>query len=565
VNGLAVISGNSEERDGGYHAMLRASGRTSKLLPGLVGFMRLASILVLTLVCVGAAHAGDFELYTTLDTEFTMESAMGPGAGDSLSGDGVKYQSILTVRGNQNGENDSQLFSIGLRVGDSLRLGGRTLSLTNLRWQKSTDRYRLNLGDTMEFFSQYALTNSFKGFSITSIAKEPAGMDLTVIAGYAYPRWENLYAGTEVKAAQRQVLGVRLASSQSSSSSTEYGVSMVHTSDKSGINPGDTLYDNSLYSLDFGFELIAGLNAKVVAAISDSIEHSSSGDQALGGTAYQIEFTSAAKQGRASFIYERISSGFLSLMGSAKPDRERVKLRIRSDFSKTMSLTVGYLYLRDNLDGQKPKTTTSKKPEISLNLKRVFDRRYASFDAALKFDEKRVGADRMVDTKTLSVSYRDRFGLIDTSVGILGALLNDVDGSSVSRTNDITYTLNLSTRMDVGQVALRSALNGALTTTFDHISGKVSQKTDVALEMRSDFPSVNANSSVKIGQANSVGTLSDSQKTYLSLSVYYRPGFLSSLRDGRLYLRAAYNDYRYPDASKNRSESSVTGGVSLCW
>lgn len=119
--------------------------------------------------------------------------------------------------------------------------------------------------------------------------------------------------------------------------------------------------------------------------------------------------------------------------------------------------------------------------------------------------------------------------------------------------------------MDVGQVALRSALNGALTTTFDHISGKVSQKTDVALEMRSDFPSVNANSSVKIGQANSVGTLSDSQKTYLSLSVYYRPGFLSSLRDGRLYLRAAYNDYRYPDASKNRSESSVTGGVSLCW
>ena len=53
------------------------------------------------------------------------------------------------------------------------------------------------------------------------------------------------------------------------------------------------------------------------------------------------------------------------------------------------------------------------------------------------------------------------------------------------------------------RVVLRPILNGALTTTLDHISLKVSQKTDVALEMRSDFPSVNANSSVKIGQANS--------------------------------------------------------------
>ena len=565
MNGLAVMSGDSEDGDGGYWIMLRAAGRTSKLLPGLVGFMRLAYILVLTLVCVGAAHAGDFELYTTLDTEFKTESATGPGAGDSLSGDGVKYQSILTVRGTQSRENGSQLFSIGLRAGNSLRLGGRTLSLTNLRWQQSTDRYRLNLGDIMEFFSQYALTNSLKGFSYTSISKKPTGMDLTVIGGYEYPRWENLYAGADVKAVQRQVLGARLASSQSSSSSIEYGASIVHTSDRRGINLGDTLYDNALYSLDFGFELIPGLNAKVIGAVSDSIEHSSSGDKALSGTAYKMELTSAAKQGRASFAYERISPGFLSLMGSAKPDRERVKLRIRSDFSKTVSLTVGYLYLRDNLDGQKPKTTTSKKPEISLDLKRVFDRRYASFDAALKFDGKRVGADRMVDTKTLSVGYRDRFGLIDASVGVLGVLLNDVGESSVSRTDDITYTLNLGTRMDAGPVVLRPILNGALTTTLDHISLKVSQKTDVALEMRSDFPSVNANSSVKIGQANSVGTLSDSQKTYLSLSVYYRPGFLSSLKDGRLYLRAAYNDYRYPDASKKRSESSVTGGGSLCW
>ena len=33
VNGLAVMSGDSEDGDGGYWIMLRAAGRTSKLLP----------------------------------------------------------------------------------------------------------------------------------------------------------------------------------------------------------------------------------------------------------------------------------------------------------------------------------------------------------------------------------------------------------------------------------------------------------------------------------------------------------------------------------------------------
>lgn len=46
--------------------------------------------------------------------------ATDPGDGDSLSGDGAEYQSVLAVCRNQSKEGGSQLLSIGLRAVNSL-------------------------------------------------------------------------------------------------------------------------------------------------------------------------------------------------------------------------------------------------------------------------------------------------------------------------------------------------------------------------------------------------------------------------------------------------------------
>lgn len=514
-------------------------------------------VLVMALL-LGSASAIAFEYHTSVDSDLSTGNVTGPGGAASSVDEKLGYRADIRMTGYQDDDDESEVVLLGLSLGSDLGVGSRMATLTNLKWEKTTTDYRLKLGDVMESFSQYALSSSFKGLSYTHKLPKARDLELTIAGGYAYPRWENLYAGKEVTATQREVKGIRVASGTTSPSGITNGVSIVSSTDKSGIKPGDELYDNLVLSCDTEFTPIPNLTIRAVAALSDTTEKTNTTQ--AGGTAIKIEASSAAKQGRATFEYERATPGFMTAMGSAVADRQKVKLRISSNHTKSLTSTVGYLYTNDNLENQKTRTTVSNRPEIGISMRRPFNRRYASLGAALKYDFRRIAADT-IDRRTVSVDYKDRFGPIDTSFSVS----KDSGGPVASASEEMTYLVELSTQAELGAATLRPTLNSRLVTDRNKSTAGSNQTTDTAVGLRVDLPASNMNSNIKVGQQSSTGSSPGPKKSYADLSVYYRPSFWASLRDGRIYLRATHASYSYTDSDKDRAETSVRMGVSLSW
>jgi hypothetical protein len=79
-----------------------------------------------------------------------------------------------------------------------------------------------------------------------------------------------------------------------------------------------------------------------------------------------------------------------------------------------------------------------------------------------------------------------------------------------------------------------------------------------------DIPDWKITSSIKAGQNRldkSVGQ--DTDKTFASFNVNYRPPFLKKLNQGMLFFRAKYNDFSYTNAGSNFRETSLTAGLIL--
>ena len=496
----------------------------------------------------GSAYASEFDFYASLDSEAVMNSTTNAGG---ITSSKVGYKSDFLITGNKADAGGTQLLSLGLSLGNNLGVGRRTVALTSLKWEKTAHNYRLKLGDVLESFSQYSLSSSYKGLSFTYILPGNRGLELTFAGGYAYPRWENIYAGDEVVAVAREVKGLKLTSGPSTSG-TIYGASIVSSIDKKGITAGDNLYDNLVYAVDAEFIPIPGLTVRSVAAFASTSEKTNNAQ--FSGNAIRLDASSAAKQGRAVFEYERVSPGFMAVMGSAVADREKVKLRITSNHTKTLTSTVGYLYTRDNLERKKAKTTVSHKPEVKIDLRRPFDRRYADISASVKFDIKRIDGSTVAGN-TVSLSYEDRFGPIDTAVTISRS-------SNGTGRQEMNYLAEVSTRTELGAATLSPVLRFNIITDGNAATANIA---DTALDLRVDLPSSNINSSIKVGQQRSTTVSANPKKTYADLAVYYRPGYLTGLRDGRISLRANHIGYSYTDASQDRAETSVKIGVSLSW
>lgn len=67
--------------------------------------------------------------------------------------------------------------------------------------------------------------------------------------------------------------------------------------------------------------------------------------------------------------YERVSTKFFTLVGSATPDREKVKGTWRYKATKNVTTNLGFLWFHDNLDGTKTQDTTNYyKPRSRYNL-----------------------------------------------------------------------------------------------------------------------------------------------------------------------------------------------------
>ena len=256
--------------------------------------------------------------------------------------------------------------------------------------------------------------------------------------------------------------------------------------------------------------------------------------------------------------YERISPDFLTLLGSATPDREKAKATWRYKYTKTMTFNFGLLWYRDNLNGDLDFRTDHYLPELGMTMKRLFKRRYAVADISYKFDRSYGGG---ISTKDhyVNVGYRDRFGVIDSDTN-LGFTLYNTD---IGRQDDeLTYNTTLSSRHTVGDFVLKPSIRLGGWTLEDDLANTRDRVWEYSVGLGINIPTMKITSTFRVGKNKLQKDVGDSLgKVMASMNIYYRPEFLSMLEYGQLYLRGHVNDFSYSTGVRDFRENSITAGI----
>jgi hypothetical protein len=506
------------------------------------------------------------EFHASNEFSYTYNDISGPGSSQSSLRQGFSYLNLLNINDLGNYKGFDYNFNFGLKLTDDPTNDQQTASITNLQGRITNKVHTLNLGDTFETFSQYALSSAVKGASYRFVKENSYIPEVSLVYGYAYSRWDNAFAIYDgpVKAVARQVMGARLK--ENLGQNFWAGLSYVQSQDNDRVNPTDSLYLNRAYTFDMEYKPIPGLTVSGEASLSDQKEWTGNdgSETTRHGAAYRLTAVGDADPSRVTLEYERISPNFTTLVGSATPDREKAKAKWRYKYTKNISANLGFLWFRDNLDGQKTAGRTDYyKPEIGFTLKRFLGRAYGTADIAYKLD---VTSNNNTENYNhiVTLNYQDQFfGFLDSDTN-LGYTLYDNKISVEERNNEFTYNTSLSSRHTLGMVVLKPAVYLGGWTQRSELVVSTDQIYEYSAGFGLDVPDWKLTSTIKAGQNRldkSVGQ--DTDKTFASFNLNYRPPFLKKLNQGMLFFRAKYNDFSYTNAGNNFRETSLTAGLIL--
>lgn len=529
-----------------------------KRVPSVLKFQLLAAGATLAALAPMTAMAVDHEIHGSNDFSITYNDVSGDGSSQSSLTRGTRYLDILNLFGNGRlGEFDYN-WTLGGKATDDRRNDLKNFSLTNMQGRVTNKIHTLTMGDTFESFSQYALSTAVKGGSYKYVRDGEFGTSLTALYGLAYSRWDNLWG---VDAVERQVLGGKIK--QNIGSDFWVGLSGVQTTDRVRVM-GSDLVDEQTYTIDWEYRPIPGLTIQGESSWADGGTAVLNGPyNEFNGNAHKVAAIGDGGPSRVTLEYERVSPRYLTLVGSATPDREKAKAKWRYKYTKNLTINSAMLWYHDNLSGQKAYMTNHYKPEIGVSIKRPFNRQYAVADLTYKLDHTYSQTVNTTD-QFINTSYRDRFGVLDSDTNF-GIIFYDTKNSR--RANEFTYNTSLSSRHTLGGVVLKPSLYLGGWTANEELAAP--QATDQIYEYSAglgvDIPALKITSNFKAGENRLVkqaGT--DNTKTFGNMNIFWRPGMLTKLQ-GMLYAKASVNNFRYdPSAaggSQNFRETSVTSGI----
>ncbi len=476
----------------------------------------------------------------------------GDGKSQSSLTDGASYLDILNLYGSGEKNDLKYNYSLGLKFTDDRRNDIKNISLTNLSGSFNKQSHTLNLGDIFDSFSQYTLASSLKGAQYKFSKKDSKLPEFTALFGHTYARWDSYWKDPETAVSQRQAYGFRLK--ENLMNDFNLGLNYLRTNDTELM--GETAkYDSKNYSLDLNYVPLPGLTINGEYAKSDS-------DEKISGTsgkaaAYRVEITGDADPSRVTLEYENVEPEYLSLLGSAVPDRRKAKAKWRYKYSKNITFNSGLLWYRDNLDGQKAATTYSMRPEISVAVKKIFKARPYSFaDFSYKFDRK-YGVNSQKD-HYFNVNYRDKFAEMDNDTNI-GYTLYDTD-TNIRDASEINFNTSLNKRIEKNDKVLTPRLTLGSWYSNDNLSNQTDKLYEYSLGLGFEAPKSNISADIKAGQ-NFLRkeTGDDSDRLFSSLNVYYRTKLLKA--DSTLFLKAGYNNYNFSTNSRDFREKSVMLGL----
>ncbi len=534
----------------------------------LAGSIRRLAVISLCLAVLGdpspAKAANEFHLSNEFSVIYNEIS--GPGSSQSSLRQGFSHLNV--ANGNYLGKYNGFDYTLnfGLKLTDDPVNDVKAVSLTNLQGRISNKNHTLNIGDTFETFSQYSLSSAFKGASYRFVDDASYIPEVTLVYGYVYPRWDNVFAVYDgrVPAVQRLVTGVRLK--ENFGSTFWAGLSYVHSRDDYPVKTWDKLYTNNAYTFDFEYRPIKGLTITGESSFSNQKALPGQGQNEISrdGDAYKISAVGDADPSRVTLEYEKVATNFTTLVGSATPDREKAKAKWRYKLSRNLTTNLGFLWFRDNLEGQKPSGRTDYyKPEIGVTIKRLYGRPAAVADIAYKLD---IASNNNSDNinNIVTLNYQDQFfGFLDGDINF-GYTWYDNKIQTSARSNEFTYNTTLSSRHSYDTFILKPAVYWGIWTSRDELAVSSDHIYEYSAGLGLDIPDWKITTNFKAGQ-NSLqkSTGQDSTKAFASFTLHYRPSVLEKLNQGTFFVRALVNSFTYNASNKDFRETSVTAGFNF--
>ncbi len=514
---------------------------------------------------VAAEEAPQSSSTFSYDVSIYHNSVSGPGAAQSTLPRGSHFLGDFNYSLQTSVKDDQFSLRFHSRATDDRTIDSHTWALNNLQLKLWNERRQWEAGDVYADFSQYSFSSSLKGVRLSQ--KVASGQtEWNVISGFAYPRWESFWGGSQYKAIRRAVHGLNV---RNASGAWSYGFTSLQTKDSDRISTYDPLYNNRIMALNWEYAVKEGMTLKGESAFSSGDMSAAAGEATVGqhGNAHQLLWTHNLRHRRWAYEYERVSPGFVTLTGSAIADRERMKLNYRHGLDADTSLQFGLVWFHDKLGGS-PKTdrTDVYQPELVLMLNSPFRRPDATLDL-------RLGADRRYDSSTstldrhLGLTYRDILGMVDWELNVENATFSTKPYDSGSRSNEINIFTSLATRLEKDGVVWRPSLNVGWWRNRNVLEAYSDRMFETSLGLGYDNAAAKFTANLRLGKKHSYNEkIDDASRWFLSLNLEAQPAYLKMLGlgpDAKQYLRIMLNDYKYDTAGNNYRETCVITGIKV--
>jgi len=513
------------------------------------------------MLCVFSLNAIAAEPKIHINNDFYLQynNITGNGKSQSSLTDGFRYYNMfnLYIKGKQ--QEFKYSFNVSLKATDDKRKDIKGLSLTNIQGMVTNKIHTLRVGDIFESFSQYSLSSALKGASYRYLSKNNLNQ-VQFIYGVAYPRWDSFW-DNDTEATKRRVFGARYRR-KVLNGKMSLGASFVHSSDSDRIFSGNTLYDNDLYTLDMDYRPIPGLNVHGEFSHSQNSRDMSDTTANIdySGNAFKLRAIGNKNPSRVLLEYERVSPDFITLTGSATPDREKFKSTWRYKISKKVTTHLGFLWYRNDLDGQLTASKNVYRPSVGITYKKAFGRRHNVLNLTYKFDKTNTTND--ITNHILDFSMNDRFGKIYNTTN-MSYYKYKTDGATQD-SHEFRINTQFSGRVSKKSYVLKPSLRLGTWSNRDELQSTLDKYYEASVGLGLDIPKYKVSSSFKIGENKANRDLSDdSKKVFTSLNIYYRPKRFFSFKRTMIYARAFLNDYAYTTGSKDFRENSVTAGIKI--
>lgn len=484
----------------------------------------------------------------------------GPGKASSSLSEGVRHFENLGINVRGSKSDLKYQLNVSGRATNDERVDPIFVALTSLQARFEYKNNFLNMGDIYEAFSQYSLNTALKGVSYKYKNSSTGTPEISAVFGSAYPRWESWFKDAKAQSINRTAYGANIK--QELTDTLKLGFTALKSDDSQRITDTDPLYNNTLYSLDGEYRPIPGLSIAGEFAMSQTeLEANSTATKtSYNGNAFKLEIVGDEDPSRVVLGYERVNPEFESLLGSSIKDRERASARWRYKYTPNTTFDSRFTWYRNSLNNTS-NSTNNYKPEVGVNIKRIFDRKYSNLNFNIKLDQKNSSANNSSDYFT-DLGYRDRFIGLDVDAGA-GFTSYNVD-KNTRETLDYSGRLSVSTRKSFEKVVLKPSLNASSNYIDDHINNTTDKIFEYSLSLGVDLPDSKLSSNFKFGQnilKASAGD--DADSLFLNAGIYYRPDVFFGIKDCTLFARAMMNDFAFQTDTRNFNEKSFSMGISF--